>query len=201
MGTISSTYAAFWNSAISSPSLSNVALWQSNDGALTCLQSATDIRFDIAGNAVMYIEDDGASISGGLALVGSGANLTVAGNSTTAGTKSFTIDGPLVGLPEGSKLMHCTVESPFPDNQYRLLCECDEGWNTFELPSWFDALNAADGQVWCTGAGHWHSAYGVVSGNTVSLNCQASGAWNVLVIVRRVAGVIDYPGPVVSSVP
>ena len=94
--------------------------------------------------------------------------------------------------------MHCTVESPFPDNQYRLLCECDEGWNAFELPSWFDALNAADGQVWCTGVGHWHNAYGVVSGNTVDINCQASGTWNVLVIARRVAGVIDYPGPVVS---
>ena len=181
--------ASFWHSSIT-PASNTVALSQSSSGE-TRLQSTTGnpVRIAVQGATIVQIDTSATAVTG---------HLTVSGNSTTAGTKSFTIDGPLVGLPEGSKLMHCTVESPFPDNQYRLLCECDEGWNTFELPSWFDALNAADGQVWCTGAGHWKNAYGVVSGNTVSLNCQASGAWNVLVIARRVAGVIDYPGPVVS---
>jgi len=184
MGTISSTYAAFWNSAISSPSLSNVALYQSNGLTLTCLQSATDIRFDIAGNAVMYIEDDGASISGSLSLVGSGANLTVAGNSTVSGTKSWSIAHP---TQPGKLLQHGCVEAPEQGvNLVRMTCDPTEaGTSDWALPDWYTYVNQDNAQCWCQADEHFGRAYAKLVEGSLQLTCETPGRYHVLILATR----------------
>ena len=94
--------------------------------------------------------------------------MVTAANLSISGTKSFQIPGESVGLPVGSFLKHACIESPYPENHYRLTVEEPEGESTWELPEYFDELNSQP-QVWAAGAEHWAQAWGKVEGTTLHL--------------------------------
>jgi hypothetical protein len=149
----------------------------------------------------MMIVNSGASISGGLSLVGSGSNLIVQGSSTVTGTKSFEIPGESVGLPQGSRLRHCCIESPYPDLHYRMLVDAPAGESEWALPEYFSALNK-NTQVWVSAVKHFGQAWGETDGCTLHINAQAAGYFNVLVVGQRNdPAVQDYAPFVAAPVP
>ena len=154
-----------------------------------------------AGTSVLYVNSSYVTCEKPLTLTG---NLQVNSPSTNSatctitastgalsavslsvrGTKNFEIPGESVGLPQGSKLRHACIESPYPENHYRLEVDAPEGESLWELPEYFDALNSQP-QVWAAPVKHFSTAYGEVQGNTLHLFAQSAGKFNVLVIGRR----------------
>jgi hypothetical protein len=129
----------------------------------------------VAGTTIVEVDTSATAVTG---------HLTVSGNTTTAGTKSFEIPGENVGLPQGSKLRHCCIESPFPDLHYRMLIDAPVGESEWALPEYFEALNSQP-QVWAAPFESFGTAWGNVIGNTLHLFAQTASKFNVLVIGRR----------------
>ena len=190
--------ASIWHSAIT-PSSTTVALSHSSSGE-TRLQSTTGnpVRIAVAGTTVVLVEPSVVTVSADLTLSGA-HNLVVGGNSTTTGTKSFDIPGESVGLPQGSRLRHCCIESPYPDLLYRMVIDAPAGESEWPLPPYFSALNK-NTQVWVSAVKHFGQAWGETDGCTLNVNAEAGGFFNVLVIGQRNDPAVQgYTGPFVAA--
>ena len=90
---------------------------------------------------------------------------------------------------EGMKLRHWCIESDRPDLQYRHLVTMDTKTQTFELPSWFDALTE-NAVCLCSPHRHFGSAWGEIVGNSMTIHASQTGDWHVLILAesKRVEG-------------
>lgn len=187
IGTVSTSYAAFYNSLLT-PSLGTVALWQ--NGNLTGLNGGTDIQINIGGNSIALLDSSEFAISADLKVVGSHSF-------SVQGTKNFLIPAPAsLGLEEGTKIRHACCESPNPMNIYTMqvdILEIDEQ-NTFNLPIYFDSINK-NPLVFVSPYRHFGQAYGEVEDNKLIINANAIGVYNVAVWATRCdEGTASYVG-------
>ena len=124
-----------------------------------------------------------------------GSNITANASNTTfveylsklGGT--FSIPHPNPVLTNKFMLNHSFVESPTAgDNIYRFIVKADDiGKYNVDLPDYFPYLNG-DVQVWVTCADGFGQAFGIYDSesNTISVNTNEKGTYNVLVIGTRI---------------
>jgi hypothetical protein len=123
--------------------------------------------------------------SGGSASAYFFGNVTVAGTLTKGGG-SFLIPHPNLAK-EGWKLRHCFVESPTRgDNLYRYQITTTDCHASITLPEYYTYLNE-NTQVWITAVDVLGFGRGIYdeSTNTVSIEVNTNGTYNILVIGTR----------------
>lgn len=116
----------------------------------------------------------GALINGSCAITGA----------LTKGSGSFLIPHP-DPQKEGWQLRHCFVESNTRgDNLYRWRIKSTNGKAIINLPSYFDILNE-NPMVFINPVRMFGQGYGIFEGNTLEINTNNDGEYDILVIGTR----------------
>ncbi|MGE7545071.1 tail fiber protein [Sporosarcina newyorkensis] len=111
----------------------------------------------------------------------------VPGSFSVTGTKNFEMPHPHPDKKHSHIIRHGAVESPTAgDTLYRYTIEASSDGEIVELqlPDYFEYLNK-DVDVWVNGDGHFGRAFGKVEGDTLSVTCELTGSYKVLVIGTR----------------
>jgi hypothetical protein len=102
-------------------------------------------------------------------------------NLLATGTKSFDIKHP---VKEGYRLRHRCIEGPEAYLFYHFQYDCKAGFNEFELPDYFDAMNS-NVLVYVSPYKHFGAAWGETKQNTLTVCCSLDGTYNIQVIGTR----------------
>ena len=111
----------------------------------------------------------------------------IPGELSVTGTKKFEMPHPHPDKRETHVIRHGAVESPTAgDTLYRYTVEAQSDGETvtLQLPDYFQYLNK-DVDVWVNGDGHFGRSFGKVEGDILSVTCELSGSYKVLVIGTR----------------
>jgi len=142
-------------------------------------------QFRICGDLKVAKLVAGATTRGdGIIRTGS---VSAGGTIYVGGIKGFKIPHPDSSKPEGTYLIHASVEGPTAgDNIYRWTVEVVNGEAEVELPGYYKFLNKDD-MVCITAKGHLGAAYGEVdeAQEKITIRADADGKYNVLLIGTR----------------
>jgi hypothetical protein len=190
-----------------------------------CILSSSQCSTIIGGRGNSISNSNRSSILGGYAntingyynsfIIGSGIaatasnysfmnNLSVAGNFTATGTKSFKIKHPNKEKENTHYLVHSVIETPTAgDNLYRYIVESD-GIESVKimLPDYFGYLNK-DIQIWVNSSDNFGNGYGVIDKELkiVEVFTNVKGYYNVLIIgTRKDKGVSEWKGPEIEKI-
>jgi hypothetical protein len=140
----------------------------------------------------LYIQNTG-NVAIGHVAPAANTRLHVVGNilasgSITGATKAFCIDHPTASkAAQGYKLRHWCVETadcPGGSVQYRRTIDMTSTTQSFDMDSWFPDL-VKDAIVMVTPYQHFGSAWGEVSGATVTIHATTLGKWHCLITASR----------------
>ena len=151
---------------------------------------AIGTRASATGSFSVAVGYNSESLNENEGVLGGASNVNawkVPGSLSVEGTKNFEMPHPHPDKKDTHRLRHSAVESPTAgDNLYRFEIEATEALQEVELqlPDYFEHLNK-NVDVWVNGVGHFGNAYGKVEGNTLKVNCEYAGKYNVLVIGTR----------------
>ena len=169
-------------------SISDIAIFQNNNGNFTLGQTSSLTSLDLAQFNAFRIRQS-SSVPFQITTFG---NLDLAydldvGGALSKGSGTFKIKHPDPEKNETQYLHHSFVESPTAgDNIYRWQVEVVDGTAEIELPDYYKFLNEND-QVWITPVKHFGQAYGEVNEEQTHLTvtANADGIYNVLCIGTR----------------